>query len=292
MKILTLDTNEKIVECISKMSLPEIFFMSPLILHTFLNKPGFNLYNIINKNNSFIFLRKEKTQELRLLFKILPEEFIEFLKKELDPPYIAYNELVEDPQKDNQIVDEEVFIDINALLQFEDGSIRRKYQSAQKNNDVIVKNFTTEDRKNLEAFWIEWATQRTKKNEKFVSHADHDKRFFDLYKDEDFFGKCMYDNGKLIGYTIGIKLTDTICLGAFNKVLRGYTQLGLQLFIERVKQAQSLGFKKVSIATINNDFKKQFTKVAEYKPIYAFELCRKKDFTTLSPNGYTGVLLR
>jgi hypothetical protein len=91
---------------------------------------------------------------------------------------------------------------------------------------------------------------------------------------------------------VGIRLNDTICLGVFNKALRGYTQLGLQLFVERAKQAQQLQFKKISIAAVNNDFKKQFTKVAEYKPIYAFELFRKDEFKTLSPNGYTVILLR
>ncbi len=107
-----------------------------------------------------------------------------------------------------------------------------------------------------------------------------------------FFGKCAYDGDKLVGYTIGIKSEDGLCLGAFNKCLRGYTQLGLQLFIERIKQAKMLGFKRISIAIVNNDFKKQFKKSGEYIPIYGYELYRDDDFKTLSPNGYTSVLIR
>ncbi|HTH92858.1 MAG TPA: hypothetical protein VL576_00015 [Candidatus Paceibacterota bacterium] len=292
MELLHLDNHQKISDYLNGVSLANTFFASPIMLNTFLNKPGFCVYGVQDKSEKYIFIQKEGTKELRFLFKEFPDEVVEFLKKEFNPPYIAYNELVINPEKENQNIEEDAFVFIEKTLEFNDGSIRRKYNSALKNNTaLVVKDFSEEDKKNLKAFWETWSTQKSERSETFIRHTDHDERFFELYTDKDFYGKCFYDGEVLVAYTILVPLHGNVCLGAFNKCLRGYTQLGLEVFVERLKIAQKLGYEKISIAGAINLFKKQFKDI-EYMPVYCYELCRDESFKTKNANGYSTVLLR
>ena len=144
----------------------------------------------------------------------------------------------------------------------------------------------------MEEFWVTWAADLASRREKFSDRTENDERFFDLYDDSTYFGIAAYNGLKLVAYSIGVHHSEGYCLSAFNKSLRGYTNLGLQVSYEKAKQAAALGYTQMNLAWINNDFKKQFLSIANPLMLYSFELCRNEEFKTLTPYGYTGALLR
>jgi hypothetical protein len=291
--IQRLETFEQVIQAVQQAGIAQTFFASPEMLHTFLNKPGFQLYSLAQDDSGYLFVHKERTKELRLLFRKFPQDAIDQLRKTFSAPYIAYNELQIDPLKEHETVDEEVYVDIDVLLSFADGDIRRKYHKAKERNAALtIRDFKDSDREELKTFWGTWSTQKSERSESFVSHTHHDERFFELFDGQHFFGKVFYDGNTLVGYSIALPLGTELCIGAFSKCLRGYHQLGMQLFIERAIAAQERGYQQMSIAVVNNDFKKQFVHAARYEKRYAYEVWRSDNFQTKTPHGYTNALLR
>lgn len=293
MKIQRLDAYEKIVDALEKADAPVMFFTQAQMLHTFFNKEGFEFYCIKSSDSTYFFLRKAKTGELRLLFNLFPENSISFLKKEINPPYIAYNQIVENPQNENQFEEIEVVIDLEKYYNLENKKIRKHYnQAVRANRSLVFKEFKNIPKEDLEIFWKTWAEEVGTSREVFSDNTHHDKRFFELFDDTSFFGVAAYDENKMVAYSIGVHHSEGYCLSAFNKSLRGYTNLGLQVSCEKAKQAWRIGYKKMNIAWINNDFKKQFLSISEQLPLYSFELWRTDTFKTKTPHGYTRGLLR
>ena len=127
---------------------------------------------------------------------------------------------------------------------------------------------------------------------KFIDRTDSDKNFFHKYNGtKSCFGVAAYDGDILVGYSIGVQLDTEYCLSAFNKILRGYTNLGLQISYEKAQLVFEKGFKYMNLGSINNDFKKQFIPIAQQRNLYGTEICRDESFKTLSPYGYTPGLL-
>lgn len=294
MEVIKLDNHEKIVKALKFLKVTFTTFYSPEILNTFFNKPGFNLYSVSIKNNTFFFIQKDKTKEVRFLFAVPPNDVIDLIKINFNAPYIACNELLVDPGDPNEIVDKEVIIRLEEYVELKDSKIRKQYNRAlRENKNLIFKSFDEVSKDDLEIFWQTWAQQKALANEKFKDKTANDRNFLNLYSNnKDYFGVAAYDNNKLIAYSICIPFNKDSCLSGFNKALRGYTNLGLQISYEKAKVAFQKGFKYMNIGSINNDFKKQFLPFSDTQMLYAIEIWRNDTFKTLSPYGYTAGLLR
>jgi hypothetical protein len=268
----------------------ELFFASPIILDIFFNNPYFELWNIKGDDTNTLVVKKLRTGEIRILFKVISNNAIEYLKDYFNPPFMCYNLLTINPEQSNQVSTEEVIINIDKLLELSDSRIRHKYQTAvSKNASISVIPYSANDVDALKKFFHSWDEEKLAQNEKFKSGIYHDELFVERYSHEEgIFGVCAYGNGNIVGYSIG--LNDYACIGAYGKCNRGYHQLGLQVFIERVKQAQLLGYKELNIATVNNDFKKQFLPFARTITEYGYEIFRAPTFQTKTPDGYTYML--
>lgn len=268
----------------------ELFFSSPIMLDIFFNNPYFELWNIKGDSVNTLVVKKLRTGEIRILFKILSNDAVEYLKEYFNPPFMCYNLLTIDPKQPNQISNEEVIITIEKLLELSDSRIRHKYESAlSKNKSVLINPYSADDASALQNFFHSWEQEKIELNEKFKSGIYHDELFIERYfGDKKVFGVCAKENEKIIGYSIG--LHDYVCIGAYGKCNRGYHQLGLQIFIERAKQAKLLGYKELNIAAVNNDFKKQFLPFSRIITEYGYEIFRTPTFQTKSPNGYTYML--
>ena len=289
-----LDSHEKILNAMKDMVLPITFFASPYLLNTFFNNTGFELWSGSVEGKTYIFIKKVDREfgnnEVRLLFALFPGTLIEEIKQVFNPPYIAYNELFIDPHKENQIEGDDVVISLSEYINLTNKGVRKNYRQAIKyNHHITVKPFQNIPKEDLEKFWKEWYIQR--QGRPFAADRTHnDARFLSEYSDVDYFGIAVYDGQKLIGYSIGIRYTDTLCISAFNKCLRGYRNLGLQISYEKAKQAFEKGFKSMCIGGVNNEFKKQLLHFAQKIVLYGFELERKESFKTKTPNGYTYAL--
>jgi hypothetical protein len=292
MNIKRLQNREDIAQVFTKQIFPRMFFTQPQILHTFLNKEGFELHVVEHVNKQYFFVRKLHTGELRCLFEVFPDEVIARVKETFDPPYISYNLLAENPHQEHQHEERELVVDIEKYLSLDHKRLRKHYKQAiTKNTNVAFRDFKSIPKKDLEQFWQAWTAERSTR-EKFVDRTLHDARFLDMYIDTEFFGTAAYDGEKLVAYSIGVHHSTGYCLSAFNKSLRIYTNLGLQISYEKAKKAKVLGYTHMNLAWIQNDFKKQFIPVGNLLPLYAFELWRKETFKTLTPHGYTSGLLR
>lgn len=292
MKIHRLKDYKDVCEVLEKKKLPLMYFTQPQMLDNFLNTDDLLLFTIEHEGKFYIFMQKKRTNELRFLFEIFPEDVISCLKKEFKPPYVAYNELIENPHKENQVEDVEAVVDIEKFVVLENKRIRKHYRQAEKENTRLVfKEFKNIPKKDIELFWKTWAEQLSVR-ELFADRTYNDARFLERYDESQYFGMVAYDEEKIVAYSIGVHHSGTYCLSAFNKALRGYKNLGLQISYEKAKQAHGFGYKKMNLAWIQNDFKKQFIPISKLLTLYGFELCRVEDFKTKSPNGYTGVLLR
>lgn len=292
MKIDQLKEYKDIYEVLEKKKLPLMFFTQAQMLDNFLNTDDLLLFTIEHDERLYIFMQKKRTNELRLLFEIFPDDAITYLKDEFKPPYIAYNELIENPHKENQIEVPEAVVDIEKFIKLEDKKIRKHYHQAQRENSRLVfKEFKNISRSDIEVFWRTWAEQLSVR-ELFADRTYNDARFLERYDESQYFGMVAYDEEKVVAYSIGVHHFGTYCLSAFNKALRGYKNLGLQISYEKAKQAHALGYKEMNLGWIQNDFKRQFIQISTLLPIYGFELSRVEAFKTKSPHGYTGVLLR
>ncbi len=293
MDLVRLDTHDKIVVAIQKTVLPFTLFGSPQILNTFFNNKGFELWSAVFKDETYVFVRKVEREyvnnELRLLFREFPDELIESLKNEFDPPFIAYNEIFANPQKDNQIEGIDVIVDVAKFVGLEHASIRKHYRQAVKSNDIEIREFKGIPIEDLQEFWKTWFEQRS--DRPFAADRTHnDAHFFDLYTSDQYFGAAAYTQGKLVAYSIGVGFDDGRCISAFNKCLRGNTNLGLQISYHKALLAAERGYTLMSLGGINNDFKKQFLSIATTQKFYGYELFRKPEFTTKTENGYTSAL--
>lgn len=294
MKLTRLDTHDKIVAAIDTTGAPFTFFGSPYMLNAFFNNKGFELWSVEFQNETYIFVRKVEREyvnnELRLLFKIFPDELIAELKQEFDPPFIAYNELAEDPHQENQIEDIEVVVDIEKYVALEHKSTRKHYKQAVRDNvGIDIREFKDIPNEDLQEFWKTWMKQR--EDRPFAADRTHnDAHFFELYSSDMYFGTAAYVNGALVAYSIGVPFDEKRCISTFNKCLRGYTNLGLQISYTKAVLAKERGFTAMSLGGINNDFKKQFLTISTPTTFYGVELWRRQGFKTRTPHGYTGAL--
>jgi len=290
MEITRLDTHSKIVDAVRSAKLPFIFFATPEMLNTFFNKKNFALYAISEGTNTYLFVQKEHTKELRLLFADFPESAIAQLRETFNPPYIAYNELAQNPEKEHQVVATEVVVDLEKYISLADKTIRKQYHQAQKYNHLTFKEFKNIPRSDIEQFLNDWAQMKQTQHPLFSYTLENDRNFFDKYTEDDFWGIAVYDDKKLVGYSIAIAIGTQNCVSAFNKCLRGYRNLGLQISIEKARMAYKKGYTHMNIGTINNDFKKHLLPIATTHHLYSYEFWRNENFKTKSPHGYTDVL--
>ena len=77
------------------------------------------------------------------------------------------------------------------------------------------------------------------------------------------------------------------CVSAFNKCLRGYTNLGLEVSYRKAVLAHAQGYRLMALGGINNDFKKKFISISRLEPLYGYEIWREATFLTKTPHGYT-----
>ncbi len=285
--ISRLDSYEKIVAAVGNSDLPQMFFTQPQVMHNFLNNIGIEFYSITNENRTYFFIHKTKHNELRLLFTLYPSEVISELTKQFNPQFIAYNLLVENSRKEDSLEDVEVVMDIDAFVNLKDTRIRKHYnQALRQNTHLVFKPFENIPTHDLKEFWRTWAQQRAAVSEKFTDRTSNDQRFLELFNDAQYFGIAAYDGPALVAYSIGIRHGVTYCLSGFNKTLRGYTNLGLQVSYEKAKIAQELGYQKMNVGSINNDFKKHFLPISDQLLTYAFELWRKESFKTFNTQRF------
>lgn len=294
MKLSRLDTKQKIVDAVKNTKAGFTFLSSPKGLDMLFNNVGFELWSVEHEEELYIFVEKVNRKlwqgEIRLLFKIFPDELIEKLKAEFDSPFIAYNELLINPEKENQAIDEELIVDLEKYVSLENKNIRKHYKQAVKyNTGLVFKDFKNISMEHLRIFWSQWVSQRASRP--FAADRTHnDARFFENYKDNEYFGIGVYDKDLLVGYSVGVKFDEIRCLSFFNKCLRGYRNLGLQVSYLKAQQALDLGFKFMALGATNNEFKKQFTPISSKQYIYGYEIFRKPEFKTKTENGYTRAL--
>jgi hypothetical protein len=192
------------------------------MLNVLFNNEGFELYAVEYKEKVYMFVRKLRTLELRLLFFRFPDGLIDELKQEFKPPYIAYNELLENPKDEYQIEDIELTVHTEEYLALKNKTIRKHYRQAIKQNmKLVVRPFTDIPFSDLETFWQQWSKQLTEKKELFTDRTKNDKRFFTVYDEREYFGVVVYDKNVLVGYSVGIKTFEIFVTVPFSVLGRG-----------------------------------------------------------------------
>ncbi len=263
-----------------------LFFFSPYTLNTWLTHHGKELCFAEFEKEKILFVYKKELDEIRFLFDYPSNRMKEAVMEHFTPTYIGVNEASRPPKEKAFYVEgEDVFLPLKEIALLESSDVRRKYKKCVNTHPHLkYVPYTPALSKNIENFINEWSTTRTEVQNKHAK-IENDFRFLELYQNnENVLGGVVMDETKVIAITFSVPALDDNWIGPINKILRGYTQLGVFTFVERAKMLYEKGIEGLYIGAINNEFKKQFLNNAKINPVYACELY--KDSRKTFPEGY------
>ncbi len=248
-----------------------LFFFSPYSMNTWLNTDVLSLHIVTLGDEKLLVVYREKDEDLRILFDIPSLEMIDALKEYFKPKFFSVNETTAMPDVKSFYSDTEYGIKIEPVANLTDKRVRKNYNRALKKNvGLRYESFKPEHVEGITTFIEKWNTSRSELQNQYAN-TKNDLHFLEMYKnDPNLIGGVVLDGDKVIGYRLGVKRSDGNILALFNKVLRGYTELGVFLYVEGMKQLHELGFKEAYIGPVNNDFKKQFLQDSVSYEVYSY----------------------
>ncbi len=260
-----------LVEFLSNRPFVPLFFFSPYSLNTWLNNDVKSLYILGLGDEKVLVVYREKEDDLRILFDTPSQKMIDAIQNHFHPKFFSVNESATHPEVKSFYSDTEYQIQIEPVATLKDKRVRKKYnQAIRKNFGLRYESYKPEHVEKLKIFLKKWNTTRSELQNKF-SKSENDVHFLELYKDDPkLIGGVVFNEDDIVAYRIGVETIDGNILALFNKVLRGYTELGIFLYVEGMRQLHDLGYKSSYIGPVNNDFKKQFLKDAGATEVYSY----------------------
>jgi len=257
------------------------FFFSQYTLQTWLNHDSKTLYIAELGDERLLILHKEgaanaegkRALDIRVLFDHPSSKMVNELMREFNPNYLSVNECVTPPQEGKYLSDIEYEIQLEPVATLADKDLRKKYnQALRKNAGLRYETYKPEHAEDIRMFLQKWNMTRSEHANAYAK-THNDRHFLDLYKDDPkLIGGVVYDGEDIVAYTLSVPDMNGSLLAVFNKVLRGYVQFGIYLYVERTRQLMAHGFSRANIGSINNDFKKQFLDDAVKHDIYCYVL--------------------
>lgn len=256
-------------------TVPVSFFSSSISLNTFLNHDLLSLWIAERKDEKRIISYRERPggfgRDARILFykKDNDDELIKTINDVFKPEIIVYN-LLQEPIS-SELINQELIIDISKIVSLEDKNIRNKFKSFErKYPSVFIKEYNhKEDHQKVSFFLEKWKNTRSS-NQNSFARIENDLFFLNNYgSNKAANGIIICDNDAIIGVGFFIEQTPTTCIGIINKILRGYSQLGVFTFVSRAKLMKEKGFIEANIGSVNDDFKKTFLSNGRVLNLYA-----------------------
>jgi hypothetical protein len=280
-KVLESEADFILGKFLNSMHFLPIFFYSPYTLNTWLMHQERSLYIASLGEESVLILHKEKNNDIRFLFSEPGELLLEAVSKYFNPRYIAFNDIFVKKEFTEATEDKELTVDIGSIVSLRDGKVRSDYKKCLKRHpDFTIERYQQEDREEVGMFLEEWAHSRSEEKNKFAK-IENDNRFIDIYGSrEEVLGIVIKDGKRIIAISFACPSQDGQMIGVINKCLRGYTQLGMFVFMERAKLVHSFGFDKLYLGSINNDFKKKFITSGNLEKTFSREVFREEGFIT------------
>ncbi|MES2623279.1 MAG: hypothetical protein V4576_02605 [Patescibacteria group bacterium] len=289
-KIPPENAHQILEEFLSSRSYLPYFFFSPYVLNTFLTRSLKSLYIAEFGAENILLVNKEKLNDIRFLFDHPSTEMIAAVKQYFKPVYMAANQTSTIPADKPYISDIEYEIQLQSIADLTNKSIRKKYnQAIRKNIGLTYEIYKPEHIEGIKAFIEKWNTTRSEEFNKYA-RTQNDLYFLEQYQnDPKLIGGVVLDKGKVVGYTLCVPALNGKLLAMFNKVLRGYTELGVFLYVERARQLTALGFSEVNIGSINNDFKTHFLENAVSHIAYNYMI--HKEVELINDERYLQMLI-
>lgn len=255
-----------------------VFFFSPYTLNTWLTHAGKSLYIATMGKEEVLLVHKEENNNIRILFDYPSKEMVDALKKSFSPKFIAVNECLTPPNLDKYLTSQEVEINLLSIASLSDKGIRKKYnQFKRKHPELSFRPFVPDYIESIKFFMEKWNTTRSEDKNKFAK-TENDLHFLELYKnDPGLTGGVVFDKDHIVSVSLCVPSLDGKLLAVINKVLRGYSELGVFTYVERARYLITKGYSQVYIGAINNEFKKQFIKDAIIINIYCYEIYKISD---------------
>lgn len=268
-KIPEHNAHEIIEEYLKRLPFSPIFFFSAYTLNTWLNHMGKTMYWVEYGGEKALVLYRERHHDVRFLFYHPTTELTEELKKHFDSNYIAANDVYNtniEPNTENS----ELLTSIPPIANLEDSKIRKDYNAFLKKHPTFVfKKYAHDMKDDAFKFLDAWKLTRSELFNQYEKTVN-DKHFLDLYSDNpNIGGGIVYDGETPVAITFFVPSMDGKVIGLVNKSLRGYTQLGAFVFVQRAKLAQERGYTEMYLGPINNDFKKRFLPYSKLLPTEA-----------------------
>lgn len=246
------DETEKVMGIFKAESVQPSFYTSPYALNTFLNHGYKKLYIASNGNNYRIILhRTRKVSDVRILFKrgANDSELIEDIKEKFNPLYIAYNLLSEESEGDMPKSSyDEMIIDTKTIAEMVDKKIGHAYRYfTTKHPNIEFKIAELSHKNKIMTFLDEWCPVFSETHGQ-LTDGINDRRFLELYLDDkNAKGLLLFDGDKVVGISFFVPhIVNGVALGLINKCLRGYSELGVGLYVNKARLMLENGFLKAN----------------------------------------------
>lgn len=262
---------DRLAEVAKLYPIAKCFFAHPLIMHSFLNVNGPELWLASNETEKYIVVSKMTRIEYRFLFKKPSEAFIKELQEQSRATYLATNLLTERMGREFWLGEDEIIFDVEKILAMGDHDFRKQYNRALRKNPTFeVSRFDYDnDLPDLLVFLDTWRMYKVEQ-QKIFADIEKDMNFLASFGREDFVkGIVIRHAGRIISYCIYAHYFDSTCTSIFSKSLRGYENLGAFQTIEKCKAMKEDGFTHAYAANIVNEFKKSLHWAGEVITIYA-----------------------
>ncbi len=268
-KINSESAHTTLAEFLSNKPFVPLFFFSPYSLNTWLNNDVRLLYIAELGNEKILMVCRDENKDVRILFDQPSEEMVTALTNHFKPKFFSVNESNTHPNVKSFYSDTEYKILLKPIAELSEKRVRKNYKRAiTKNTGLIYKSYLPEYVPKIVDFLQKWNTTRSELQNQYAK-TKNDLHFLEMYKDDpDLIGGVIFDNDQIVGYRLGVKTFDGNILALFNKILRGYTELGVFLYVEGARQLVDLGYDSAYIGPVNNDFKTQFLKNAQPYEVY------------------------
>lgn len=255
------------------------FFFSPYTLNTYFTNNGKNLYIATQDEQETLIMSREKPKEIRFFFTNPPITIKEAIFDYFKPIYSAVNEVINPPKEVFALNRLEVKLFLPLIADLSDKNIRKEYnQCKRKHPNLRFEQYNPEHIKKIRLFIEKWNIARIEKTNKFMN-TENDLHFFKLYNyNPGVIGGVVMDGNDIIGISFAVPSLNGGLISVINKSLRGYTELGVFIYVERARFLCDKGFNRVHIGSVSNDFKKQFLREAIFHDIYSYELYKASNF--------------
>lgn len=273
-------------------------------LYAYLTKSSNHLYIVNFREKPRIILhRNSDLNDIRIMFskEEKDEEFIEKIKKQFSPKYIAYNLIPEKPsavEPNKMAIRDELILDVSTVRALDDQRVKKDYNRCKKRHpNIQYRRATPKDKKQIVDFVDRWCQRETEKRGALVT-GENVKRYIELFLSEDGINiDVIIDQDKVIGITSHSShpLEQKLAVSTFSMVDRGYKQLGVFAYVEQAKAIDAQGFTKALIGgreslivggkenTSKADFKMRFMKNGSINTYYSQEVLSADNFV-VGPN--------